>query len=291
MAARAGRRRAWSLLSDAVRGTGDLTRREAAADDAVRAPVNTSRRLTFVAADGGTGTTTIAAACARVLAARRPGPVLATDASGGAAGLGLRCGANALVEFSALTDDEPPRGLADAAARLPLAPHGLRVAGTAAWNPPVSEWIGAVNAVGRFFEIVVTDAGQRSAREASAFAAASHAVTVAGRTDAGSLEASAELALRLRAEHPGTAVVLVASGVGGPLPGGIANAPWPAGRPVVVPHDHAAASSLITPLPQLAAPTMTALTQLAAELLTSARAHTGAAAPGPATAPHPGSSA
>lgn len=259
-------------LADAVHGTGDLALREAAADDAVRAPVGTSRRLTFIAADGGTGTTTSAATCARVLASRRGGPVLALDASGGASGLAVRCGANELVALGALADDEPPRSLAEASSRLPRAPHGLRVAGASAWNEPTTAWSAAVSTVGRFFEVVVTDAGRRSPREAAAFAAGSHAVAVVARTDPGSLEAAAGLTLHLRHEVPETPVMLVAAGVGGPLPGGIAAAPWPAGEPLVVPHDVAAAASLATPVPQLGAPTMTALTSLAAALLTSARA-------------------
>ncbi|MBL0884838.1 hypothetical protein [Myceligenerans indicum] len=265
-------------LGDAVHGTGTLAMREAAADDAVRAPVGTSRRLTFVAADGGTGTTTTAAACARILASRRGGPVLALDAAGGASGLAVRCGAGELVELGTLTDDEPARTLAEASGRLPRAPHGLRVAGTSPWREPVSAWTGAVGAVGRFFEIVVTDAGRRTPGEAVPFAAASHAVAVVARTDAGSLGSAADLVLHLREQAPRTPVVLVAVGVGGPLPGGVAAAPWPIGPPHVVPHDHVAAASLATPVPQLAAPTVTALTDLAATLLTCARAHPGRAA-------------
>ena len=271
----AARSSALRLLSDAVRGTGELARAEADADADVRAPVNTSRRLTFLAVDGGTGTTTVAAACARILASRRGGPVLALDAAGGAAGLAVRTGASELVGFDTIADDEPPHDLAEAAGRLPAAPNGLRVAGTSVWTSPVSSWSAAVGAVGRFFEIVVTDGGRRSTREALEIASASHALAVVARTDPGSLDAAATLVLRLRAERPDVPTALVASGVGGPLPGGIAAAPWPAGPPLVIPHDAAAAASLISPLPQLAPPTMTALTGLAATLLTSARTGTG----------------
>lgn len=256
-----------------LRGTGPLAQRAAAADAAVRAPVGTSRRITFLAADGGTGTTTLTASFARLLAARRSGPVLALDAAGGVSGLALRCGADGSLPLEVLARRDRVRSLAQAAEGLPAAGR-LRLAGAAAWNRPVPVWNAAHLAIGRFFEVVVTDAGRRTAAEAVALATMSHCVAVVARTDAGSLAAAGELVRHLRAAVPGVPVRLVAAAVAEDAFPGSAAAAGPAGadaEPLLVPHDDALASSLGAPLPRTGLPVVTAVTEVAAALLSATR--------------------
>lgn len=251
-----------------LRGAGRLAQDAAAWDSAMRSPVSTSRRITFLAADGGTGTTTLTSTVALALARRRTGPVLALDAAGGPSALRTRLGVGDAPALDDVAYGAPVRSLADARAVTREARPGLHLAGASDWPPHSSVWTDAAAALGRFFEVVVTDAGRRTPDDAAQLAAESHVTAVVARTDAGAFVAGSALADSLRGKLPGVQVVLVLVGVAPGEPPFVHSA-----RPgaLSVPHDHAAARSLGTPLPQLDARTRAAVAQTAAHLLTEAR--------------------
>jgi hypothetical protein len=251
-----------------LRGAGRFAQDAAAWDTAVRAPVGTSRRITFLAADGGTGATTLASAVALTFARRRTGPVLALDAAGGPSALRTRLGVDDAPALDDVAYGAPVRSLADARAATREARPGLHLAGASGWPPHLSVWSDAAAALGRFFEVVVTDAGRRTPDDAAQLAAESHVTAVVARTDAGAFAAGRTLADSLRGALPHAPVVLVLVGVAPGEPPFVHTE-----RPgsLAVPHDHAAARSLGTPLPQLDAQTRAAVAKTAAHLLTEAR--------------------
>ena len=255
-------------LRAVLRGTGRGAQDAAAWDSAVRAPVGTSRRITFLAADGGTGTTTLASAVALAFAHRRTGPVLALDAAGGPSALRARLGFEDVPPLDDVAYGAPVRSLADAREVTREARPGLHLAGASGWAPHLSLWADTAAAVGRFFEVVVTDAGRRTPDDAAGLAAESHVTAVVARTDAGSFAAGRALAETLRGALPGVRVALVLVAVAPGEPPFVHSAQPGA---LAVPHDRTAARSLGTPLPQLAAPTRAAVAQTAAHLLTEAR--------------------
>jgi hypothetical protein len=252
----------------ALRGAGRIAQDAAAWDRAVRAPVGTSRRITFLAADGGTGTTTLASAVALAFAHRRTGPVLALDAAGGPSALRARLGIENVPPLDDVAYGAPVRSLADAREVTREARPGLHLAGASDWPPHLSVWTAAAAAVGRFFEVVVTDAGRRTTDDAAALAAESHVTAVVARTDAGSFAAGRALADALRGALPDAGVALVLVGVAPGEPPFVHSTQPGA---LVLPNDHAAARSLGTPLPQLATETRAAVAHTAAHLLTEAR--------------------
>ncbi|MFE7506692.1 hypothetical protein [Promicromonospora sp. NPDC057488] len=255
-------------LRTALRGAGRTTQDATGWDAAVRAPVGTSRRITFLAADGGTGTTTLATAVALLLARRRTGPVLALDAAGGPSALRVRLGTETAPSLDDVAYGAPVRSLGEARAATQEARSGLHLAGASGWPPQHALWADAAAAVGRFFEVVVSDAGRRAPEEAAALAAESHVTAVVARTDAGSFAAGRALAGAVRDALPDARVALVLVGV---APGEPPFAHSTRPDALTVPHDPVAARSLGTPLPELAAPARAAVAQAAAQLLTEAR--------------------
>jgi hypothetical protein len=255
-------------LRAVLRGSGRIAQDAAAWDSDLRAPVGTSRRITFLAADGGAGTTTLAAAVALALAHRRTGPVLALDAAGGPSTLRVRLGVEDVPPLDDVAYGAPVRSLADAREVTQEARPGLHLAGASDWPPHPSAWTDAAAAVGRFFEVVVTDAGRRSPDDATTLAAESHGTAVVARTDAGSFAAGRVLADTIRAALPQARVELVLVGVAPGEPPFVHS-----DRPgsLLVPHDLAAARSLGTPLPRLAAETRAAVVHAAARLIAEAR--------------------
>ncbi|MEU4360781.1 hypothetical protein [Promicromonospora sp. NPDC023987] len=256
------------LPAAVLRGAGRTAQDAAAWDSALRAPVGTSRRVTFLAADGGAGTTTLAAAVALALAHRRTGPVLALDAAGGPSALRVRLDVEDVPPLDDVAYGAPVRSLADAREITREARPGLHLAGASGWALHPAVWTDGAAALGRFFEVVVTDAGRRSSHDATTLAARSHATAVVARTDAGSFAAGRVLADTIRDALPEARVELVLVGV---APG---EPPFVHGeRPgaLAIPHDLAAARSLGTPLPQLAAGTRAAVVHAAAHLISEAR--------------------
>jgi MinD-like ATPase involved in chromosome partitioning or flagellar assembly len=138
------------------------------ADETVRTGLSLSRRIGVVALDGGSGTTAVAVALSSLLAARRPGPVLAVDAAGGHAGLigrtvgedpALRAtsAAGADHRWTASTGSQARSGLPQSGS----GPYVLDLAGTARVPSAVDTWVQEVTPIARFFDVVVTDWGAR----------------------------------------------------------------------------------------------------------------------------------
>ena len=231
-----------ALLSAGVRGTGAAAEL-AEADQLLRTALPLSRRVGCVAAAGGSGTSTTAAALANVLAARRAGMVLAVDAAGGASGLTWLAGASA--ETGEPVSGQPMSGqpasgqpAAGQAASAQAAAQRRRTARTAAEArtglpssgsgaavldltrgdgraAPVAAWGRDVAPVSRFFDLVVTDWGVRPAPEELAeVAATSHVVLVVSRADRHSADAAAALVPQLRAAASPPQVLLVLVDVG-----------------------------------------------------------------------------
>ena len=260
----------------AVLGTSSTGRRLRAVDESVRGPVGTSRRLTVLSADGGVGGTTLAAVAAGLYASRRSGPVLGVDLARGPAGLAARSGVDAPVGLDMLRSRPAVTSLAAARDGIPLAPSGAWVAGSgeaegASWPGSVPDWQQVLAAVGRFFEVVVTDAGRRTPDDAVALAAGSHATAVVVRPDVASVDAGRALLAAVTEGAPGARALLVVVATGGRTP----DAPGVRGagldRALHVPYDRAAARSLAGPLSGLGLTTRLALGEVAARLLDDAR--------------------
>lgn len=269
----------WSSVSGgaraAVLGTASTGRTLLGADAALRSPVGTSRRLTLLSPDGGTGTTTLTAVVAGLLAARRPGPVLAVDLARGAAGLASRCGSTHALGLDALRSRPVAHTLAQAQDGLPTAPSGLRVIGSgtadgAPWPGAVSDWSGALSAVGRFFEVVVTDAGRRDSDSAVELAAASHVTAIVVRADVASTQAGLALVTAVVDRLPTARTVLVTVSTAG-LTASVPAALPAQARRAWVPYDRALARSLDGRLPALSLGTTLALSDVAGLLLDEAR--------------------
>jgi MinD-like ATPase involved in chromosome partitioning or flagellar assembly len=138
------------------------------ADATVRRGLSLSRRIGVVALDGGSGTTAVAVALSSLLAARRPGPVLAVDAAGGHAGLvGRTIGDDPALRASSAAGADQRRTArtgTQARAGLPQSgsgPYVLDLAGPARPPAAVETWAQQVTPIARFYDVVVTDWGVR----------------------------------------------------------------------------------------------------------------------------------
>ena len=268
----------------AVLGTSSTGRTLLAADSSLRSPVGTSRRITVLSPDGGAGSTTLTAVVAGLLATRRPGPVLAVDLARGPASLAARCGTTHVLGLDALRNRSVARTLAQAQDGLPTAPSGLHVIGSGAadgapWPGAVSDWTRALSAVGRFFEVIVTDAGRRDTDSAAQLAASSHVTAVVVRADVASTQAGLALITSIAGRSPAARTVLVTMSTAGLTAAVPAELPRGARR-ARVPYDRGLARSLEGPIPALSLATTLALSDVAGHLLDEARgldARTGAA--------------
>ncbi|MDC7121722.1 hypothetical protein OMK64_09250 [Cellulomonas fimi] len=213
-------------------GSTGLARTLEEADQGLRRAVSTSRRIAVVQADGGAGATTTLAGAATALAQRRPAAVLTVDAAAGAAALVSRTRVPQPLPWTVARDATAglARG-ADARAALPVGRGGLRVLGdgtaSSPWPPGPRAWREAVDPVGRFFDVVLTDWGVRSATDLSVVAGDHHVVTVVARADRGPAERGAVLAARLvtgahDGVRPGERGGTAAADGGGAAAGGVA---------------------------------------------------------------------
>lgn len=191
-----------------------------AADAVLRAPLPLSRRIGFVAVDGGCGTSSTAAHVATTYAVRRSGAVLAVDAGPGPAGLFWHTATRpepraeaagvdaAAVRAHARTTRDAVLGLATTGAGL----HLLDLRGPDLVSPDLRSWSAAVRPSGRFFDVVVTDFGvRRPGEDLLEVASTCHVLVVVGRADrvpAGRAAATADL-LAGRPDGPAVALVLV----------------------------------------------------------------------------------
>lgn len=259
----------------AVLGTSASGRTLLGADSALRSPVGTSRRITVLSPDGGTGSTTLTAIVAGLLASRRPGPVLAVDLARGPVSLAARCGAPDALGLDALRTRHAARTLAQAQDGLPTTQSGLRVIGSGAadgcpWPGAVSDWDGALSAIGRFFEVVVTDAGRRDTDSAAQLAASSHVTAVVVRADVASTQAGLALITAIAGRQPAARTVLVTQSTAG-LTAAVPGELPVSARRARVPYDRALARSLAGRIPALSLATTLALSDVAGLLLDEAR--------------------
>lgn len=219
---RRGLRGATDALRIVATGSTAVARELAAADERLRAPIDTSRRIAVLQADGGAGVTTVVARSGAVLHRRRGGGVLVVDAARGQACLAARSGVRVPLSLA------QARGRASGVVRVAqvptLFPHnaaGLAVlgAGTDQAEPcPASpgSWRSVVDRVGWCFDVVLTDWGVRTRDDDLAqIAQAHHVVAVTARADRGCAERGLALAARLAALVPGTRVALLLVDLGG----------------------------------------------------------------------------
>lgn len=188
------------------------------ADARLRTPMALSRRVSFLAVTGGSGTSATAASVASLLAARRTGMVLAVDAGGGPSGLGwqleVESGAGKPMSDPAATARrQTARSAADARSGLSDTPTGLHLLdlaepGTAAAS--VTEWRRSVSPIARFFDLVVTEWGVRHWQgDLTEVAATSHLVAVVARAERHAATAAASVVPLLQDVSPAPRVVLV----------------------------------------------------------------------------------
>ncbi len=193
-------------------------------DREIRQPVAANRRISLMQVGRDCGLSTTTALVTAVLSHRRNGSVLAVDASNGSVGLAERCGladepretAPSRTRLRATTRADAVAGLSSTAEGAHLlgigGPSGTRNTDDASKMPTVPGWLGSAGVIARFFDVVVTDWGGRTARaDLQAIAALSHVVCVVARAD----RAEAEYARTLLAavagspERPHTLLVLV----------------------------------------------------------------------------------
>ncbi len=156
-------------------------------DASIRSILPSSRRIGFVSLTPGAGASTLARQVLRIVASRRPDPVLAVDVAGGSNGLATRLG----VPLTPADDARAAaRTTADALTGLVGRDgwHGLRPA-TA--EGAVAAWLAEAAPITRFFDVSITDFGARDPRvDLAACAALSDVVCLV----ADARRASAELA-------------------------------------------------------------------------------------------------
>jgi hypothetical protein len=207
----------WSgatVVSGLLGSSSALTQELLASDMAVRAPSPLSRRIGFVQLSGGCGTSTAAAYVVSLLAHRRPGMVLAVNASAGPVHVLTRAG----LSRSAVARDGHLRAHArtarEAQAGLPRSGSGLYGLDLAVGGEPVvpATWFDQVTPIGRFFDIVCTDwGGRHESIDLQSVAAASHAICLVARADRHSAERAAALVSTLveLESRPSVVVALV----------------------------------------------------------------------------------
>jgi len=231
-----------------VAGSTAVARDLVAADEGLRRPVSTSRRIAVVQAHGGAAATTTTAGLAVVLAGRRASGVLAVDAAHGRASLAVACGIDEPLPWSDGRARTTGIGrAAQARDALPRGASGFALLGdgsaSAPWPPHPRTWREVVDPVGRFFDAVLTDWGVRGPDDLDVIAADHHVVVVAARADRADAERGVELAAQI-ADSGGRApsVVLVLTdigGTGGPSATPARHALADLGVTVrTVPHDH-----------------------------------------------------
>lgn len=239
-------------------------------DAAIRAPITTSRRISFVQVRGGAGASTTASYVAGILAARRRGLVLGVDATGSVSGLASLSGGPARTVPSGRR--RRARGTTDAIDGLHRASSGVQLLSVAAAQsgavPATSAWLADVAPVARFFDAICTDWGERGWRgDLADVAGLSHTVCLVSRADRRFAEEAVALvdAIASSAERPNVVVALVDVGdSAGRAPAVMQRASDAA--IVSVPFDGAWASATPGSRTPLSARTRLAYTHLAAEV-------------------------
>lgn len=262
-----------------------------ALDAAVRAPLPLSTRVGVVGVAGGSGCSVVAGLLAATLAARRPHRVLAVNASHGGRSLLWHAGTVEDARSTAAQDAERTSATSGIAAAdgLVRTPGGLHCLDLAHDGGPVAEtrWWEGVGPAGRFFDVVVTDWGARTAARSAPVAAASSVVCVVTEAERPAWQHAADLAGRFVAA--GVPAVLAVDAVRGRAPAWCAEAvrlsPVPT---VLLPHDRAHASVAPVAPARLRAATAAAVLRLAACVVAQASpVRSSGIAARPADAPAP----
>lgn len=191
------------------------------ADSVLRMPLPLSRRIGFVSARGGSGTSTTAAYVASILATRRrSGMVLGVNASAGPVTMLSHAGLSPVAEQSASERRANARSASDARDGLPVTTSGLfaldltrgQITGAQASS---SQWFETLTPITRFFDVVSTDWGVRPWQvDLAQVAVSSHVVCLVARADRHSAEEAAALVPAIRAQEDQPRVVLALVDVG-----------------------------------------------------------------------------
>lgn len=158
-------------------------------DEEIRSPLPLSTRVGFVGVAGGVGCSVAAGLASSALASRRPGRVLAVNASNEHRSLLWHAGmtGDAHPDRGADADRAGARRAAEVTARLPRTAGGLSCIDLAGGDPGGADgrWWEVVAPIGRFFDFVVTDWGVRdmtASDDVTASSALACVVTSADRT-------------------------------------------------------------------------------------------------------------
>lgn len=199
----------------AVGGSTAITRELVALNSGLRRPVATSRRIAMVQLDGGTGATTAAARTATLLARRRGGGVLAVDTARGKAHLATYTQVTdpiGLTQFLSTSSQRLTR--AGVRSAIPVSRAGVNVLGSgtgdqAPWPTPPPAWGNAIDRIGRFFDVILTDWGVRTGDgELAQIIENHHAVIIMARADHAHGERAVELATAISRDMPGSELVV-----------------------------------------------------------------------------------
>lgn len=239
-------------------------------DEEIRAPLPLSTRVGFVSVASGIGCSVAAGLAVSVLAARRPGRVLAVNASADARSLLWHAGLTSDAQVD--RGDDPGRASArraeDVTATLARTPAGLAcidlVDGTA--GSADTRWWEVVAPIGRFFDFVVTDWGVREAGSCDDITASSALACVVSPPDRAGMQQAIDLAHALSlAGTPSLVAVVDAGRRRTPATGIMVDLlPVPA---VELPHDPAHGADAPVPGTELRPATTLAAARLAAALV------------------------
>jgi len=240
-----------SLPLALIGSTSERTHKLLQWDRAIRAPITTSRHISFVQLRGGTGASTTAHYVGGLLAIRRTGLVLGVDAAGGGGGLG-ELGGNGNAPRRDRRDQ--PKTVADATKGMLRTLSGMYLLEIDAVQsgavPRTAGWIRSVGA------------------DLADVAALSHTVCLVARGDRQHAEEAVSVitAIEASAEKPAVVVALVdvgdSAGLGSAIVAGTCGA-----TVVPVPFDRGWASFVPGQPVELATKTRLAYTRLAAALL------------------------
>lgn len=252
-----------------------------ALDRQMRARLPLSTRVGLVGVSGGVGCSVVGGLVVSTFAARRGGPVLAVNASAGGRSLLWHAGSVPTVTSSAkeVTARSRSTSLDEAVTGLARTPGGAYCLDLARDGGTVDEhqWWEGVGSAGRFFDVVVSDFGARTADRCAAVAAASSVVCVVTDVERSAWQHGVDLAASFIAVD--VPAVLVVNAVRGPAPAWCRTAARLSPVPtVLLPHDPAHGSPSPAPGWALRASTSLAALRVCARVVrTQDRDHQAAA--------------
>lgn len=182
-------------------------------DEELRSPLPLSTRVGFVGTAGGAGCSVAAGLASTVLASRRPGRVLAVNASTDHRSLLWHAGltTEAHPDRGRDADRAGARRAADVTADLPRTRGGLSCIDLAGKDPAGADtrWWEVVAPIGRFFDFVVTDWGVRDAGSSDEVTSSSAIACVVTTPDRAGLQRGVDLAHALSVARTPTVLAVV----------------------------------------------------------------------------------